>query len=60
MSNVAILPTQLSAEAAWERYSALVRQATDDNRLWADRQHCEAVFRAHEEFRKVFLALEAA
>lgn len=60
MNNVAVLPTRLSAEAAWERYRALVQEATDDMRLWGERAHVEAVFRAHEEFRKAFLALEAA
>lgn len=60
MNNLAVLPTALSADAAWERYAALVRAANEDSRLLADREHREAVFRAHEEFRKVFLALEAA
>lgn len=60
MSSVTVLPTSLSADAAWERYAELVRASADDRRLLADRQHCEAVIRAYEQFREAFLALEAA
>lgn len=48
------------ADLAWERYQSLVKAALADNSLWSDRAHIEATFKAHEEFRKLFLASERA
>lgn len=43
-------------EQAWEAYRKLALAATEDSRLWANREHCEATFRAHEAFRLAFIA----
>jgi hypothetical protein len=58
MGNILKFRKPTTANQAWERYSALVRQAGRDNSLWADRAHIEETFRAHEEFRQAFLASE--
>lgn len=60
MSAVAVLPTKASVDAAWERYRVLVEAALENERLYADRAHVEAMIKAHEEFRAGFLAMEGA
>lgn len=57
MGSVIQMPSQLAAEAAWQRYAALVRASQDDFTLRADRRHCEAVLRAHRVFADAFVAL---
>lgn len=41
-------------EAAWHRYQKLVLAANEDTRLWADRDHCKAIFDAYETFRLAY------
>jgi len=60
MSRVAVIPTEPAVDAAWERYRVLVDRANRDTRLWADRPHCEAIIRAHEEFKEAFIAQDRA
>jgi len=59
-AGISIIPTKAAVESAWDRYSGLVTQAKANGALWADRQHIEATFKAHEEFRRAFLAMEGA
>jgi hypothetical protein len=58
--NVAHLPTALNAEQAWFEYHRLAMLADADRRLWTDREHCEAMARAHARWQALFLAVDAA
>lgn len=55
MDSVNQMPSQAAAEAAWQRYAALVRATQDNFSLRADRRHCEAVLRAHRVFADAFV-----
>lgn len=55
MSTISFIQRRKPVDQAWERYSALVRKAGADPKLWADRDHIEATFNAHEEFRRLYL-----
>lgn len=57
MGSVSQMPGQRTAEAAWQRYVALVRATQDDFALRSDRGHCEAVLRAYRVFADAFVAL---
>jgi hypothetical protein len=59
-TRISSLPTRLNAEAAWEEYHALAMAADADRRLWTDREHCEAMARAHARWQSLFLAMDAA
>ncbi|WP_375249526.1 hypothetical protein [Sphingomonas sp.] len=54
--NVVPLPTQATAEAAWDRYAALVKETAEDPSLLLNRTHVEATILAHEIFRRAFIA----
>lgn len=41
-------------EVAWNRYQALVLAANENKALWADRDHCTAIFAAYETFRNLY------
>ena len=43
-------------ETAWERYRALADAVNRDPSLRTNRQHCQAMIRAHENFKSLFLA----
>jgi hypothetical protein len=57
MSHLSLISDNTPADAAWERYSLLVREANKHQR-WGDRPHVEAMLRAYEDFRTAFLASE--
>lgn len=58
MSNIAILPTRITVEAAWERYTELVAAANADKALWESLEHCQAMSRAHRLWQDLFLAMD--
>lgn len=53
MSAVATLPTRLTVDDAWRTFQALAMQAAADPRLFADREHYEAMHRAHVAFAEL-------
>lgn len=58
MNRPAQIPTAANAEAAWERYAALVCARTNDRALMVDLAHSIATARAWAEWRDLFLALD--
>lgn len=56
--SLAVLPSRLSVNAAWDRYAALVREQADDPTLAISLRHQIAVVRAWKEWRDAFLAME--
>ena len=56
--HIRLVPSD-PVESAWQRYQKLVLAANEDRRLWADRDHCKAIFDAFDEFRDLYTA-EAA
>lgn len=56
---VAILPTDIAIEAAWERYTAIARRVADQPMLLIDRDHCEEFAGAWAEWRDIFLSRRA-
>lgn len=56
--SIAILPTRATADALWERYAALVRQAQAEPALLLNRQHAEQMIAAHAAFADAFLKSE--
>lgn len=52
------IPTPANVDAAWERYAELARAYRDNPALAADRAHCEALVRAFQEWKDLFLAAE--
>lgn len=58
MSAVAVLPTRMTLDTAWERYAAFVRAIIENPALGADRAHCEAMIRAFKEFSDLFEVVE--
>ncbi len=55
MSNLTIVQTD-PVETAWERYRQLADAVNRDPSLRTNRQHCQAMIRAHENFKSLFLA----
>ena len=53
-----IIPFRTDIDAAWDSYSALLRQTEDNPDLRFDRAHTQAVLRAHKRFRDLFLGME--
>ena len=54
--KVVHLPTQATAEAAWERYVALAHRVTEDPTLLSDLDHNIRMVRAWAEWRDAYLA----
>ena len=59
MGALSYIPTPPAVDAAWERYRELAAASLNDERLKADRQHQEAMVRAHREWMDAFAAMEA-
>lgn len=49
------LPSRIDADAAWARYSELMRRWVDDEAARLDRGFCEEVTTAWADFRDAFL-----
>lgn len=58
MSNVVRLHTPCDADRLWSEYAALARATRANPRLLEDRQHNEAMIRAHRRFAAALLASE--
>jgi len=57
VSNVIPFPAA-DPDALWERYAALARAVVSDQSRLIDRDHMQAMARAHDEWRDAFLASE--
>lgn len=60
MGHLSVIPTASAVDAAWDRYRVLVDQANRNTTLWGNRPHCEAIIRAHEQFKEAFIAQDRA
>lgn len=60
MNVVSIIPTAQTVDAAWARYQALAREVENNPKLSMDRNHSEAMIRAHRRFADLFNAMERA
>ena len=60
MTNVVRLYTPNEVDRLWDEYVALARAARVKPELAEDRQHNEAMIRAHARFSKAFIASENA
>lgn len=47
-----------SVESAWERYASLVQQQRGDERLLTDMPHQQAIAKAWEAWRRLYLVSE--
>lgn len=56
MGNLAILPTPAAIEAAWLRYSHLMRSLLDTPELALNRAHMENLARVERAWKDAFLA----
>lgn len=54
--SIAVLPTQPSVEAAWERYRVLAVAVADDYALAANRAHMEEMARAELAYKRAYQA----
>lgn len=59
MGAVVPLVRQSDVDEAWEVYCVLARQLAVTPHLIADRSYNEALARAHERWRRLFLAWDA-
>lgn len=57
MSRIALFPAS-NLDALWERYAALARAVASDQTKLVDKDHMQAMARAHDEWRDAFLASE--
>ncbi|KQX18398.1 MULTISPECIES: hypothetical protein [unclassified Sphingomonas] len=57
MSRVALFPST-DPDRLWERYAVLARAIMSDQTKLIDRDHMQAMARAHDEWRAAFLASE--
>jgi hypothetical protein len=57
MSRIALFPSS-DADRLWERYAALARAIVTDQTKLVDRDHMQAMARAHDEWRDAFLQSE--
>ena len=60
MSNVVRLYTPDEVDRLWDEYATLARALRLRPELADDRQHNEAMIRAHARFSKAFIAAENA
>ena len=58
MNAPATIVTLHSIDDAWNRYCALVQAQRDDERLLTDRGHQEAVCRAWNHWRRLYMQTE--
>jgi hypothetical protein len=56
--NVAIFPTPAAIEAAWDRYSRLMKAVIDHPELSVNLTHMQDVARAYKAWQDAFLAGE--
>lgn len=58
MSNIVRLHTPNDVNRLWEEYAALAREVRHAPALLDDREHNEAMIRAHRRFASAFTASE--
>lgn len=58
MSQIIPLRSPDRADRLWEDYHALAQAAINCPALLLDREHVEATIRAHERFKRAFLAVD--
>lgn len=56
--NIAILPTPAAIEAAWDKYSVLMRGVIDHPELSVNLAYMQDVARAYKAWQDAFLASE--
>lgn len=54
MASVAIIPTQLAVDAAWDRYAALCRRLQGNIGLLTDRTFQQEMLIAENEWKEAF------
>ncbi len=58
--SIAVLATRATVDAAWEEYRLLAAAVLDDHTLLTDRAHQEAMVRAWQDWRDLFLRWDSS
>ncbi len=59
-ARVSLFPVSANVDLLWQRYQKLAAAAVNNPQMLSDRGTCEALARAHEEWRVAFLREDRA